>query len=62
MDFNPNYAIELPNILLMLGSWVFAAYLRCTQRCIDAYAVNIHEPMICGRLVISIAYFGFNIA
>jgi hypothetical protein len=55
MDFNPNYAIELPNILLMLGSWVFAAYLRCTQRCIDTYAVNAHEPMICGRLVISIA-------
>jgi len=39
---------------------VFAAYLRCTQRCIDAYAVNAHEPMIFGRLVISIAYFGFK--
>jgi hypothetical protein len=51
----PNYAIELPNILLMLGLWVLAAYLRYTQRCIDAYAVNAHDSMICGRLVISIA-------
>jgi hypothetical protein len=55
LGLNPNYAIELPNILLMLGLWVLAAYLRCTQRCIDAYAVNAHKSMIRGRLVISIA-------
>jgi hypothetical protein len=29
--FNTNYAIELPNILQMLGSWVFAAYLRASM-------------------------------
>jgi hypothetical protein len=39
----------------MLGLWGFAAYLRCAQRCIDAYIVNAYEPMICGRLIISIA-------
>jgi len=28
----PDYTIELPNILLMLGLWVLAEYLRFTRR------------------------------
>jgi hypothetical protein len=38
--FTPNYAIGLPNILLMLGSWVFAVHLKYTQKYIDQYSMG----------------------
>ena len=35
--FNPNYAIALPKLAIVLVLWEFAKNLRLTQRLIDDY-------------------------
>jgi len=35
--FNPNYAIALPKLAIVLVLWAFARNLKLTQRLIDDY-------------------------